>query len=316
MKRKLKAKVIDRYPPEGQDRHYYPFPINFSEFCFPSGIVLKTDYGPPEYFNFILTDQDGNHIFCTCLIFDEDLSLAFMNLLASYHVRSPEKVRALKAICILSHHCFNQQFKEILKQVYRMQISNTSLSLPMERYVTNIIDEIPLPDEGKLLIQYEIGGSTTSFYRPIDQHPPFVDKTDIENLLKCLDIDSILEVFSAILLEKKMLFISKHKSLLTQAISCFVSFIFPFQWKHTLIPVLPLNMIDILDAPFPYLIGMEPYPDLEMFDLENEVIIVELDYGVVKTPNDALMQSQMPKMPFKEHKMLKHRLLKATECIK
>lgn len=27
------------------------------------------------------------------------------------------------------------------------------------------------------------------------------------------------------------------------------------------------------------------------------------------------MQSQMPKMPFKEHKMLKHRLLKATESI-
>jgi hypothetical protein len=54
MKRKLKAKVIDRYPV--QDRHYYPFPTNISEFCFPSGVVLKTEYGPPEFFNFILTD--------------------------------------------------------------------------------------------------------------------------------------------------------------------------------------------------------------------------------------------------------------------
>jgi hypothetical protein len=26
MKRKLKARVLDRFPPEGQDRHYYPFP--------------------------------------------------------------------------------------------------------------------------------------------------------------------------------------------------------------------------------------------------------------------------------------------------
>lgn len=68
---------------------------------------MKSDYGPPEYFNFILTDQDGNHIYCTCLIFDEDLSNGFKNLLASYHVKNAEQVRALKAICILSHHSFN-----------------------------------------------------------------------------------------------------------------------------------------------------------------------------------------------------------------
>lgn len=230
-------------------------------------------------------------------------------------MKNPEKVRGLKAICIMSHHCFYVQFKEILKQLYRMQISNTPLQIPMERYITSIIDEIPLPDEGKLMIRYELGGEIINFCRPIDQHPPIADQVTIENLLKCLDIDSILEVFSAILLEKKVLFISKHKSLLTQAISCFVSFIFPFLWKHTLIPILPLNRIDILDAPVPYLIGIEPNQALENYDLENEVVIVELDIGRVLTPNDSLMQSQMPKMPFKEHKMLKQRLMKATESI-
>jgi hypothetical protein len=39
MKRKLKAKILDRYPPEAQDRHYYPLPSReVSEFCFPSGV--------------------------------------------------------------------------------------------------------------------------------------------------------------------------------------------------------------------------------------------------------------------------------------
>jgi len=87
--------------------------------------------------------------------------------------------------------------------------------MPMERFITNIIDEIPLPDEGKLLIQHEITGETVNFFRPIDQHPPIINKDAVENLLKCLDIDSIIEVFSAILLEKKILMISKHKALLT-----------------------------------------------------------------------------------------------------
>jgi hypothetical protein len=38
-------------------------------------------------------------------------------------------------------------------------------------------------------------------------------------------------------------------------------------------------MIDILDAPFPYLIGIESNTWFDMFDLENEVFRVELDYG-------------------------------------
>jgi len=30
-------------------------------------------------------------------------------------------------------------------------------------------------------------------------------------------------------------------------------------WKHILIPILPRNMIDVLDAPVPFLIGMETF---------------------------------------------------------
>jgi len=56
MRKRMKPRVLDRYPPEGQDCHYYPFPTNISDFCFPSGSVLKQDYGQPEFFNFILTD--------------------------------------------------------------------------------------------------------------------------------------------------------------------------------------------------------------------------------------------------------------------
>ena len=41
MKKKMKPKIIDRYPKE--DRHYYPCPANISDFCFPSAISLKTE---------------------------------------------------------------------------------------------------------------------------------------------------------------------------------------------------------------------------------------------------------------------------------
>ncbi len=85
-----------------------------------------------------------------------------------------------------------------------------------------------------------------------------MDNEEIENLLRCLDVEKIIEIFSYILLEKKVLMISQHKSLLTQVINCFASFLFPFKWQHTFIPILPITMIDVLEAPFPYLIGIEP----------------------------------------------------------
>ena len=109
-----------------------------------------------------------------------------------------------------------------------MQISTTNLKIPIERHITNIIEEIPLPDEGKILVQHEIGGKTASFSRPTDQNPPIVEREEIEILFRCLDVDSIIEIYSGLLLEKKVLFISKHKALLTQVINCFLSFMFPF----------------------------------------------------------------------------------------
>ena len=41
------------------------------------------------------------------LLFDEDLSNAFKEKLKTVHVKNIEKLRAVKAICILSHYSFN-----------------------------------------------------------------------------------------------------------------------------------------------------------------------------------------------------------------
>lgn len=36
-----------------------------------------------------------------------------------------------------------------------------------------------------------------------------------------------------------------------------MSLLFPLNWKHTFIPILPSVMIDVIDAPLPFLIGIE-----------------------------------------------------------
>jgi hypothetical protein len=53
-----------------------------------------------------------------------------------------------------------------------------------------------------------------------------------------------------------------------------------------MIPILPANMIDVLEAPFPYLIGTLPNPGLEYLELENDVLKVFLDTCNVVVPQD------------------------------
>ena len=48
-----------------------------------------------------------------------------------------------------------ESFKEILKQIYRIHLSNTPI--PIERYIVNIMDEVPVPDKGNIMVMHEIG---------------------------------------------------------------------------------------------------------------------------------------------------------------
>lgn len=46
------------------------------------------------------------------------------------------------------------------------------MHIPIERFVVNIMDEVPLPDLGNSMVAYE---ENVNFYRPIDQYPPYAD---------------------------------------------------------------------------------------------------------------------------------------------
>jgi len=89
---------------------------------------------------------------------------------ATYYLEHAN-ILAPKALCIISQHSFITQYKEILKQLYRLHFSQSHL--PLERYICNFTDEIPVPIKGQNLVQYEIASNIISFFRPLDQIPPY-----------------------------------------------------------------------------------------------------------------------------------------------
>jgi DENN (AEX-3) domain len=66
-----------------------------------------------------------------------------------------DSIYSQKAICILSHYAFMDSFKEVLKQLYRIHLSHTPI--PIERYIVNVMEEIPVPDKaGQITVLHEI----------------------------------------------------------------------------------------------------------------------------------------------------------------
>ena len=70
-------------------------------------------------------------------------------------------------------------------------------------------------------------------------------------------------------------------------------------------------MINAIEAPVPYLIGIDPVilKDDQNFDIPNEVYRVDLDSGFIS------LRDTKPKLPSKDYKLLKQRLLNATQGI-
>ena len=56
--------------------------------------------------------------------------------------------------------------------------------------------------------------------------------------------------------EKKIIFVSDKLSLLSNTIQAFETLLYPFNWPHTFIPVLPSFLIEMCDAPTPFIVGV------------------------------------------------------------
>lgn len=60
------------------------------------------------------------------------------------------------------------------------------------------------------------------------------------------------------LFERRIIFTSKKLYRLSACVQSANAILYPMNWQHIFIPVLPQSLIDYLLAPMPYLIGL-PY---------------------------------------------------------
>ncbi|XP_028758289.1 uncharacterized protein LOC114717340 isoform X2 [Neltuma alba] len=145
---------------------------------------------------------------------------------------------------------------------------------------------LPLPRRGSEIIFHPLEHLQPILYR----RPPVVALGFLENCLNCfepskvnaklaaaeealalsiwtivticrvLSLENLLALIAGVLLEKQVLVVCPNLGVLSAVVLCVIPMIRPFQWQSLFLPVLPQRMFDFLDAPVPYIIGIQDKP--------------------------------------------------------
>ena len=99
-------------------------------------------------------------------------------------------------------------------------------------------------------------------------------------LLECLSPTKILDLIALLLAERQVVFISHQLSLLTACAHGATSLLYPLVWPHAFIPILPRQLVGVLEAPNPFICGL-PAAYLSYCSVQAETARINLDEGTL-----------------------------------
>ena len=102
-----------------------------------------------------------------------------------------------------------------------------------------------------------------------------------------MSIENIVTLFELLLTEYKVILVSEHASMLTLTCESLCSWLYPFYWHHILIPVLPARLISYLQAPVPFLVGIqkESFPEWKEDGWKpSDAAVVDIDNDIIDFP--------------------------------
>lgn len=151
---------------------------------------------------------------------------------------------------------------------------------PLERYVVNLCTEAFSPISSKT--QVELGVRELRLFARDEaaNELPGSRSTDLYALFRCLSLENVVAVFEYAMSESRIIFASSHTAMLHLACHALASLLYPLKWASVFIPVLPARLLQALDAPCPYIIGIEKrYENIVLPD--DDYVLVDLDKDTI-----------------------------------
>ena len=153
---------------------------------------------------------------------------------------------------------------------------------PLERYVVNLCTEAPGPISSKTQTEINIRELRLFARKEAVNELPGSRNTDVYPLFRALTIPNVVVLFEYLLMESRIILLSSHTSMLHLVSKALIELYWPLTWAGVFIPVLPARLVQALEAPCPYICGVERrYDKLEMPD--GDFVLVDLDNNEIQS---------------------------------
>uniref|UniRef100_A0A8C9XTR1 DENN/MADD domain containing 5B n=1 Tax=Sander lucioperca TaxID=283035 RepID=A0A8C9XTR1_SANLU len=193
-----------------------------------------------------------------------------------------------KAICLLTPLPFLQAARQFLSQLHQAVTSHTAPPLPIESYIHNILYEVPLPPPGRSLRFHGVQGPIVC-QRPGPGELP-LGEYPLGEAFSLLGVDNMVQLITCVLLETQVLLCSQDYQRLMTVAEGVTTLLFPFQWQHIYLPIVSAPLHHLLDAPVPFLLGIQRREGAQRSSLhlphEANLCFVDIDNRCVEAPED------------------------------
>uniref|UniRef100_W5KIP3 DENN/MADD domain containing 5B n=1 Tax=Astyanax mexicanus TaxID=7994 RepID=W5KIP3_ASTMX len=327
LKRTFKSKVLAHYPQNIECNPFDQDAVNM--LCMPKGLSFRTqrDSLAPRFHSFLITREDGSRTYGFVHTFYEEVTSAqirsamqtlhqmhqaeHMDSLASSsdEAESPssqaggrrgcgcsgsgydaerDTLYVSKSICIITPMPFMHACRRFLTQLQKAVVSQQPPPLPLESYVYNVLYEVPLPPPGRSLKFHGVYEPILC-QRPGPSELPLAD-FPLGDAFQLLGVENLVQLFTCVLLEMQVLLYSQDYQRLMVVAEGITTLLFPFQWQHVYVPILPASLLHFLDAPVPYLMGLQSKEGTDRSKLElpqeANLCFVDIDNHCIELPED------------------------------
>ncbi|KAI9729849.1 MAG: hypothetical protein M1834_006598 [Cirrosporium novae-zelandiae] len=164
---------------------------------------------------------------------------------------------------------------------------------PLERYVVNLCMEALSPMSSKTQVEISIRELRLIARKEAINELPGSRNTDIWALFRALSIPNIVVLFEFALAESRIILLSSYPAMLHLASQALVHLLYPLTWAGVFIPILPVRLIQALEAPCPYIVGiLRQYENIEL--PEDDFVLVDLDQDEIES---TIKPAPMPRHP-------------------
>ncbi|CAF3794047.1 unnamed protein product [Rotaria magnacalcarata] len=202
--------------------------------------------------------------------------------------------RESTCLCIISFYPWFEVFYKILNDLSQVIVSKSTADVEqllssLYNYKLFSIEEF-YKNEGKEEIEINILSKNFNYTRPDPRKlPSMLSSRNFSVMVSRLGPELMLCLFSHLLFERRILFVSSKLFHLTACAYGCLNLIHPMHWQSIFLPILPASMTWTTQCSTPYIIGLHSslFSTLKMDEL-GDVVIVKIDERKIESQYDDL----------------------------